>query len=152
MGHVDSLGFYLRKIMLFWYLIGIIGNIFIIAYYISKNRKNLKQMTLYSFLLTLLAFFDSYICIGWFIMACIPTNEIQLSETSARNMDAVLYFLSASSVTTVWLLVAVFFSRYYSIAYPFHQNFRKRIYFLFCFLVLLFWCCYLEMFFVFYVE
>ena len=44
-------------------LLGLLGNLLIILFFIKSNRKNLKKMTPYLFLLIQLAIVDSLICI-----------------------------------------------------------------------------------------
>ena len=98
--------------------IGIIGNVFVICYFIKINRRNLKRMSSYHFLIILLAFTDLF-----FSMVTLGTIFHLLIAAAANVIRAGLFS------TALLIIILLSFERYRNIVHPFKGKIRKCCFF-----------------------
>ena len=102
-------------------LLGLLGNLLIILFFIKSNRKNLKKMTPYLFLLIQLAIVDSLICIEIILTSHYLGNLFGIQYISINIGLLKLYMLDSNL-----LLILVSFLRYQNIVHPLKTKWRKQ--------------------------
>lgn len=93
------------------FLIGVIGNGLVIAYFLWKNKGSMRKMSSYHFLITILAAVDLLTCI-----------------TGMGFYFHVVFVSFASTLRSfsIWMLVIISYDRFRSIVYPFKSKWTKK--------------------------
>jgi len=99
-----------------------VGNLLITVYFVKINAKKLKKMTLYHFLIVILAFTDLLFSITTFINMA-PIVHKSLLNTFTKFIVVPLISLS------IWILVLMSIERFRSIVHPFKKKLKKRTFF-----------------------
>ena len=108
-------------------VIGIIVNLLTIYYFIASNKKNLRKMSTYHFLLLHLALIDLLVCV------CKTPPYLEDGLKLIPTTDFALYINHLSGafhLQSMFGLFFVSFLRYQSIVHPFQVKWSKRRYFL----------------------
>ena len=106
-------------------VIGVIGNLLIICYFAIQNKKNLRKMSTYHFLLLLLAVVDFLVCVME-----LPSILMELMSFSERFFEFVtLPFHELMNLQSMFGLFFVSLFRYQSIVHPFKPKWTKIRYF-----------------------
>ena len=125
----DKLAFQiLNYIYIFVFSIGCIGNTLIITYFINVNRKKLKKMSAYHFLLILLAIVDLIVCITAILDKVVASLQIKMLD-----------YQIILGWTAIYILVIISYLRYKAITSPLKRRWSKKCYFLLC--LICFCCC-----------
>ena len=124
--HFDFVVEFMDNVAIISKLIGFVGNLLIICYFVVKNKQNLRKMSTYHFLLSMLAIFDFLVCVILVIIYMEISNYIQFN----RFVDNTLHFIKG----TLWrqcmfLIFLVSLLRYQSIVHPFKPRWTKFRYF-----------------------
>ena len=108
---------------------GCIGNTLIIIYFANVNRRKLKKMSAYHFLLILLAIVDLNVC-----AASLFFESLYLFNSFLYNNNKTIlnYFQRPLSATSIYILVIISFLRYKAITNPLEHQWNKKCYFLLC--------------------
>lgn len=135
--HQQILGY----ITLVIFTIGCIGNMLIIIYFKKVDRKKLKSMSAYHFLITILAILDLNVCAMKVVdttLMIIYFNErinTNISEKVQGHLSS--YYYRCLTATSIYILVIISFLRYRRITNPFTPTWGKITYLMLC---LLSWC------------
>ena len=107
-------------------VIGIIVNLLTICYFIASNKKNLRKMSTYHFLLLHLALIDLLVCV------CKTPSYLEDGLKLIPISDFGIYITHISGsfhLQSMFGLFYVSFLRYQSIVHPFQVKWSKRRYF-----------------------
>ena len=121
-----------NRVILIIYIIGCIGNTLIIIYFIKINRRKMKKMSAYHFLLILLAIVDLNVCAASFAVYLI---DILYGYYFGKFLQI---FQNPFIETSIYILVIISFLRYKATTNPLEQRWSKKYYFL---LSLFSFCC-----------
>ena len=122
----------LNYIYIFILTIGCIGNILIIVYFINVNRRKLKKMSAYHFLLILLAIVD--------LIVVTTAISLKYQIHSIKLLQMFIYHCHNTFIwTSICILVIISFLRYKAIASPMKRRWSKKYYFSLC--LICFCCC-----------
>jgi len=112
------------------YSIGVFGNLMIILYFIRINRKSMRDMTAYHFLILQLAFFDLVICCDNICYKFFDQNSVSLGLVYCRYVWLSLGL--SPYMVSCWILVLLSYERYRKIVHPFKKKIRNTKLFLIC--------------------
>ena len=121
---IEIIDKFLNHLSLSLQLVGVFGNLLIISYFLTNNKKNIRKMSTYHFLLLHLAIID--------ILVCLLETPYNLMNTSLISFNKVIQYLSWFTeplhLQSMFGLFLVSFARYQSIVHPFNTKWRKRRY------------------------
>ena len=108
------------KFIFLLFLLGAIGNCYIIAYFLCKHKDSLREMTSYHFLITLLAVVDFLVSlekVSWYLKIGLGIEHFYramwLIESTLRSFSC-------------WMLVIISYDRFRSIVHPFKRKLSKQ--------------------------
>ena len=122
-----------RKILFFLLLaimiIGIVGNVIVITYFICKVYKyRVKKISSYHFATMHLAMVDLLTCVYVLISLFLPKNAVEPGPLSATPS----HIRMSLSSTSCWALTMLSYERFRAITNPFKRTSRKRYIFMAC--------------------
>ena len=119
---------------IFIFIFGVIGNVMIMIYFITK--KKMKEMITYHIWIMLLAVSDLFTCVAGFSFFVIIRDQDHFSIALARTSNVCM-------LVAIFALCGLAYDRYKAIADPFSfKNNKSRI--LVLYFVIVFACCWLE--------
>ena len=118
-------------------LIGIIGNVIIIIYFIDKVYKyRTKKISSHHFMTIQLAVVDLCLCVGVLLTSVM---DIDILKSKVENLTAIPAQIDMTlSTTSCLVLLLLSYERYRTIVNPFKMALRKRYISLVCLLIWLF--------------
>ena len=105
-------------------MLGLFGNILIIAYFTKINKIRIERMSTYHFLVISLATIDLVAAL-FRAMTSIAFNQNTI--TDQKILEKCFNLIREGSTTaSCWMLVLLSYERYRSIVHPFNRRLRKR--------------------------
>ena len=105
-------------------LLGLFGNILIIAYFTKINKIRIERMSTYHFLIISLAAIDLVAAL-FRAMTSIAFNQNTITDQKILEKCFSL-IREGSTSASCWMLVLLSYERYRSIVHPFNRRLRKR--------------------------
>ena len=106
--------------------VGLVGNLIIICFFIRINRRKLKKMTSYHFLLIQLAIIDFIICLGVMASSFYLTRNI-----GQWYSPTVISLLKVFILDSNLVLIIISFLRYQRIVHPLKNNKWTKLHFIY---------------------